>query len=146
MPENQNAIAALLPELIAIRRDIHRHPETGFEEHRTAAIVAERLESWGIEVTRGLAGTGVGNEDGFQRDRGALGAGDDALDFLHGRHHIGQGVSVKGLGVSLIPRRSLQFRPLGFTSTLLWGFARRAGSVRRDTIRALRAGDRLNQR
>ncbi len=59
MPENQNAIAALLPELIAIRRDIHRHPETGFEERRTAAIVAERLESWGIEVTRGLAGTGV---------------------------------------------------------------------------------------
>lgn len=55
----QDAIAAILPELIAIRHDIHRNPEMGFEEHRTAALVAELLESWGIEVTRGLAGTGV---------------------------------------------------------------------------------------
>jgi hippurate hydrolase len=44
---------------IGIRRDIHRHPELGFEEHRTAAIVAERLADWGYEVTRGLGGTGV---------------------------------------------------------------------------------------
>ena len=41
------------------RRDIHRHPETAFEEERTARIVAELLESWGIEVHRGLARTGV---------------------------------------------------------------------------------------
>jgi hippurate hydrolase len=46
-------------EIAAIRRDIHKHPETAFEEVRTADIVAEKLSSWGIEVSRGLAKTGV---------------------------------------------------------------------------------------
>ena len=41
------------------RRDIHAHPETAFEEVRTAGIVADLLTSWGIEVHRGLAATGV---------------------------------------------------------------------------------------
>ena len=41
------------------RRDIHAHPEIAFEEHRTAQIVAEKLESFGIEVEIGIAGTGV---------------------------------------------------------------------------------------
>jgi len=48
-----------LPEFTAIRRDIHAHPELGLQEHRTAALVAERLEAWGIEVHRGVGGTGV---------------------------------------------------------------------------------------
>jgi hippurate hydrolase len=46
-------------EFIAIRRDIHRHPEMGFQEHRTAALVADRLEAWGYAVERGLGGTGL---------------------------------------------------------------------------------------
>ncbi len=46
-------------ELIALRRDLHRHPELGFAEHRTAALVAERLHRAGLEVTTGVAGTGV---------------------------------------------------------------------------------------
>jgi hippurate hydrolase len=46
-------------ELIAIRRDIHKHPETAFEEKRTSDIVAERLTAWGIPIHRGLAKTGV---------------------------------------------------------------------------------------
>jgi len=46
-------------ELREIRRDIHAHPELGFEEDRTSEIVAEKLASWGIEVHRGLARTGV---------------------------------------------------------------------------------------
>ncbi|MFK3565520.1 hypothetical protein OH706_17780, partial [Pseudomonas sp. M3] len=46
-------------ELIAIRRDIHKHPETAFEEHRTSQLVADRLTQWGLEIHRGLAKTGV---------------------------------------------------------------------------------------
>ena len=46
-------------ELTAIRRDIHAHPEIGFEEHRTSDIVAAKLAEWGIEVHRNIGGTGV---------------------------------------------------------------------------------------
>ena len=46
-------------ELTAIRRDIHAHPEIGFEEVRTSGIVAKKLAEWGIEVHRGLGITGV---------------------------------------------------------------------------------------
>ena len=46
-------------ELTAIRRDLHAHPEIGFEEVRTSGIVADKLTQWGIEVHRGLGGTGV---------------------------------------------------------------------------------------
>lgn len=52
-------IAAFADDLTAIRQDIHRNPELGFEEHRTAGLIADRLESWGITVTRGIGGTGV---------------------------------------------------------------------------------------
>ena len=52
-------IQPLMPELVAIRRDIHAHPELGLEEHRTAALVAEKLKSWGIDTTEGVGGTGV---------------------------------------------------------------------------------------
>jgi len=45
--------------LIATRRDLHRHPEIGFGEHRTAGIVAERLAAAGYSVRTGVAGTGV---------------------------------------------------------------------------------------
>ena len=48
-----------LPELTGIRRDIHQHPELGLEEHRTADLVARKLEEWGIEVHRGVGVTGV---------------------------------------------------------------------------------------
>ena len=59
---NNELLAALQvyePELIGIRQDIHRHPEVGFEETRTAALVAGRLRAWGLEVTEGIAKTGV---------------------------------------------------------------------------------------
>lgn len=46
-------------QLQAWRHDFHRHPETAFEEHRTSARVAQLLDSWGLEVHQGLAGTGV---------------------------------------------------------------------------------------
>ncbi len=53
------AIEAFTDELVAIRRDLHAHPEIGFEEVRTSGIVAGKLEAWGIEVHRGIGGTGV---------------------------------------------------------------------------------------
>src|SRR5580658_9551474 len=46
-------------ELTEIRHDIHAHPELGFEEERTADIVAAKLTEFGCEVHRGLATTGV---------------------------------------------------------------------------------------
>ena len=46
-------------ELTAWRHDFHANPELGFEEFRTSALIAERMESWGIEVTKGIAKTGV---------------------------------------------------------------------------------------
>ena len=49
----------LLAEMTAWRRDFHRHPELGFDEHRTSAKVAELLESFGLAVTTGVGGTGV---------------------------------------------------------------------------------------
>src|SRR5437879_4479035 len=47
------------PELKEIRHDLHAHPELGFEETRTSALVADKLAAWGVEVHRGLAKTGV---------------------------------------------------------------------------------------
>ena len=46
-------------ELIRLRRAIHRHPELGFREVKTAALIAETLESLGIKVRTGVAKTGV---------------------------------------------------------------------------------------
>ena len=52
-------VAGLRDQLIATRRDFHRNPELSFQERRTGEIVADRLESWGWKVTRGVAETGV---------------------------------------------------------------------------------------
>jgi hippurate hydrolase len=46
-------------EIQAIRRDLHAHPELAYEEHRTSDKVAQLLDGWGIDVHRGLGGTGV---------------------------------------------------------------------------------------
>ena len=46
-------------ELVALRRDLHMHPELAFEEHRTSKLVAEELTRLGYGVTTGVAGTGV---------------------------------------------------------------------------------------
>jgi amidohydrolase len=75
--------AAAATELTAIRRDIHRHPETAFEERRTAQIVADKLQSWGIEVHRGLATTGVvGTLKGTRPGQKTIGLRAD-MDALH---------------------------------------------------------------
>ena len=54
-----NSHKELKQELTTIRRDIHQHPETAFVEVRTADIVAEYLQKWGLKIHRGLAETGV---------------------------------------------------------------------------------------
>ena len=52
-------IAEHAPEIVALRREIHAHPELNYEEVRTAALVARQLASWGVEVHRDIAVTGV---------------------------------------------------------------------------------------
>lgn len=52
-------IGSYAAELASLRHDLHAHPELGFEETRTAAIVAEKLNGWGIETHTGIGGTGV---------------------------------------------------------------------------------------
>ena len=54
MPELSN-----LEDIVALRRDLHAHPELCYEEHRTAQVVAGTLRGWGIEVHTGIAKTGV---------------------------------------------------------------------------------------
>jgi hippurate hydrolase len=51
--------ADLLPDLRDLRRDLHAHPELGFAEHRTAALVADAMRALGLEVATGIGGTGV---------------------------------------------------------------------------------------
>ena len=55
----KKTIQTYLPELIALRRDLHQHPEMGFEEVRTSGIVVRHLEKWGLEVHGDWAKTGV---------------------------------------------------------------------------------------
>ena len=53
---------ALQDEMVAVRRDLHRHPELSFREHRTAGMVAERLDGLGLDVRTGVGITGVVGE------------------------------------------------------------------------------------
>ncbi|MGA0609703.1 M20 aminoacylase family protein [Caldimonas sp. KR1-144] len=58
-PDLAAPVADLLPGLVALRRDLHAHPELAFEERRTAGIVAQALRLLGLDVHEGLGGTGV---------------------------------------------------------------------------------------
>ncbi|AWB34285.1 M20 aminoacylase family protein [Orrella marina] len=53
------AISQFHDEMVTIRRDLHTHPELGFQEFRTAGLVAGSLEALGLEVYRGIGKTGV---------------------------------------------------------------------------------------
>jgi hippurate hydrolase len=90
-------IVDFVPELTRIRRDIHAHPEIGFEEARTSALVAELLAGWGVEVHRGLGGTGVvgvvrgrggGRRIGLRADIDALPMA-EATGLPHASRHPG---------------------------------------------------------
>jgi hippurate hydrolase len=76
-----NRIADFHADLTATRRDIHAHPELGFQEQRTSDLVAQQLQAWGIEVHRGIAGAGLvgvlrngnsGRSIGFRADMDCL--------------------------------------------------------------------------
>jgi amidohydrolase len=98
----RDRLDALHPEMTAWRRDFHAHPELGFEETRTSDIVAAKLESWGIEVHRGLGKTGLvgvlrGKRDAAGANRAiGLRADMDALpmqeanDFAHSSQSAGR--------------------------------------------------------
>ncbi len=58
-PRLKDEVARLAPELVELRRDLHRHPELSFQEHRTAALLAERLRRLGLGVREGVGKTGV---------------------------------------------------------------------------------------
>jgi hippurate hydrolase len=93
-----DSIVADAAVMTALRRDIHAHPELSFQEHRTADLVAEKLQQWGIEVHRGLGGTGVvGVVSHGSRERAiGLRADMDALPlqetnkFPHASRHPGK--------------------------------------------------------
>ena len=84
--------------LAALRRDIHAHPELGYQEERTAALIADTLGRWGIAVDRGLGGTGVVGSvrNGSAARAVGLRADIDALPvterntFAHASVHTGQ--------------------------------------------------------
>ncbi|NNC63274.1 MAG: amidohydrolase [Gammaproteobacteria bacterium] len=84
-------------ELTAWRRHLHRYPELAYEEVKTAEFVAEKLESWGLRVHRGLATTGVvgtlergsGRRIGLRADMDALPI-DEANTFDHRSQHDGK--------------------------------------------------------
>ena len=91
-------IEAMQEELTAWRRDIHAHPELGFEENRTADFVAQKLEEFGIQVHRGVGKTGVvgvlrqGNETrsiGLRADMDALPI-HEQNNFAHCSTHKGR--------------------------------------------------------
>lgn len=81
----------------ALRRDLHAHPELGFEEHRTAGIVARELKRMGLDVHEGLAGTGIvgtltrgdGPTIGLRADMDALPMEEDNT-FEHRSRHAGK--------------------------------------------------------
>ena len=85
-------------EMVAWRRDIHAHPELGFEENRTSDLVAAKLEEFGVEVHRGVGKTGVVGvlRAGLTRRAVGLRADMDALPiceantFAHCSRHDGR--------------------------------------------------------
>ncbi|HMM19439.1 MAG TPA: M20 family metallopeptidase [Selenomonadales bacterium] len=59
MDQLDRQIGKIKQELVSVRKELHRIPEVGFQEYKTAAKVAEYLKNLGLEVQTGVAGTGV---------------------------------------------------------------------------------------
>jgi amidohydrolase len=93
-----DSIVTEAASIVALRRDIHAHPELCFQEVRTADLVAAKLTEWGIPVHRGLGGTGVVGivKNGTSTRAVGLRADMDALPmqefntFAHASKHAGK--------------------------------------------------------
>ncbi len=97
MTTTLDALAPLHADMRHWRRDIHAHPELGFQESRTAGLVADKLEALGLQVTRGVGKTGVvgtlragtsTRSIGFRADMDALPIA-EANTFEHRSRHAG---------------------------------------------------------
>jgi amidohydrolase len=100
LPADRGEEGRHLADLVALRRDIHAHPELGFDEQRTSDLVAARLTDWGIPIHRGLGRTGVvgivhgrdggasGRAVGLRADMDALPVA-EANTFAHTSRHPG---------------------------------------------------------
>ncbi len=75
-------ISRMHGEMAEWRHDLHAHPETAFEEQRTSALVAQKLESFGLAVHRGLGRTGVVGTLSAGSGRRSIGLRAD-MDALH---------------------------------------------------------------
>jgi amidohydrolase len=93
-----DSIVTEAASIVALRRDIHAHPELCFQEVRTADLVAAKLTEWGIPVHRGLGGTGVvgivkhgasGRAVGLRADMDALPM-QEFNTFAHASKHAGK--------------------------------------------------------
>ncbi|MSQ64847.1 MAG: amidohydrolase [Limnohabitans sp.] len=93
-----DSIATEAASIVALRRDIHAHPELCYQENRTSDLVATQLSSWGIEVHRGMGTTGVVGviKNGSSKRSIGLRADMDALPvqeantFAHASQHPGK--------------------------------------------------------
>ncbi|OJF98453.1 M20 aminoacylase family protein [Pararhizobium antarcticum] len=112
-----------MPDLVAIRRDLHAHPELGLEEVRTSDVVAGHLEALGYQVTRGLAKTGLvatlkngtgGRAIGIRADMDALPILEETgLDYasktpglMHACGHDGHTTMLLGAARAIAERRN----------------------------------------
>ena len=81
-------------QMVRWRRELHQFPETGFNEHKTAAFVAAALQAMGLEVHQGIGGTGlvasltVGEGPGRDRPARRYGCSGPATETAQGREHI----------------------------------------------------------
>ncbi len=153
-PRPDSGIMKLIPEILqaqaeirAIRRDIHAHPELCFEEQRTADVVARNLESWGIEVHRGLGTTGLvgvirngssARTIGLRADMDALPL-QEANTFGHCSQHAGKmhacghdGHTAMLLGAA---RYLAQHKPFDGTVHLIFQPAEEGGGGAREMIK-----------
>ena len=109
-----DSIVTQASSIVALRRDIHAHPELCFQENRTADVVATKLTEWGIPIDRGMGTTGVvgiiksgtsSRAIGLRADMDALPI-DEKNTFAHASQHPGKMHACGHDGHTAIDRKS----------------------------------------